>query len=103
MNEFFPLFIKSIAKNKIVVFDADGIYHLSQYPELFETIKDLRTIITPNKREMLLLQPYLNHSITEAIHYDSTAEEIQQLPELYNKSHEFSLLMKGESDFILGP
>ena len=50
MQEFFPLLVKSIAKNKVVVFDADGIYYLSQHPELFASIKDYKAILTPNRR-----------------------------------------------------
>jgi NAD(P)H-hydrate repair Nnr-like enzyme with NAD(P)H-hydrate dehydratase domain len=32
MHEFFPLLIKNIAKDKIIIFDADGIYYLAQHP-----------------------------------------------------------------------
>lgn len=32
MHEFFPLLINNIAKDKIIIFDADGIYYLAQHP-----------------------------------------------------------------------
>lgn len=32
MHEFFPLLIKHIGRNKVVIFDADGIYYLGQHP-----------------------------------------------------------------------
>lgn len=50
MHKFFPLLVKNIGKEKVVVFDADGIFYLTQYPELFEYLKDCKTIITPNKK-----------------------------------------------------
>lgn len=34
MNAFFPTLIKSLPDNSLVVFDADGIYFLSQHPEI---------------------------------------------------------------------
>jgi ATP-dependent NAD(P)H-hydrate dehydratase len=36
MNNFFPIMVKAIPDNCVVIFDADGIYYLCQYPFLFD-------------------------------------------------------------------
>ncbi|MCB0369548.1 MAG: hypothetical protein KDD45_08895 [Bdellovibrionales bacterium] len=35
MQHFFPRMVKGLPNDCIAVFDADGIYYLCQYPELF--------------------------------------------------------------------
>lgn len=67
MYEFFPHLVKSIGRDKVVIFDADGIYYLSQYPELAEHLKNCKTIITPNSREINYIKPYLNVDISKVL------------------------------------
>ena len=74
MQEFFPHLVRSIAKHKIVIFDADGIYYLSQCPELFDSIKDYRAILTPNKKELGYIKPYLNIDFAKNFIYTDTDE-----------------------------
>ena len=67
MQEFFPHLVRSIGKHKVVIFDADGIYYLSQHPELFKHLKDCKTIITPNHRELGFLKRHLNPEIEKVL------------------------------------
>lgn len=60
MHVFFKEAIKHIGKGKVVIFDADGIYYLAQFPEVMEHLHNCKTIITPNHREMSFLRPYLH-------------------------------------------
>ena len=71
MHAFFPELIKHIGRNKIVIFDADGIYYLAQYPETFKHLKNCKTIITPNNKEMSFLKPYLNFDYEDGLEYES--------------------------------
>ena len=77
MQEFFPLFVRSIGKEKKVIFDADGIYYLSQTPELFDAIKGHRAILTPNHRELGFIKPYLNIDLEKNFKIYKAMEEIQ--------------------------
>jgi ATP-dependent NAD(P)H-hydrate dehydratase len=56
MKEFFPILIKNLPEGSLVVLDADAIYFLSKHPELLPELKRLRTILTPNAREMTFLR-----------------------------------------------
>lgn len=47
---FFPKLIKAFPKDTLVTLDADGLFMLCQYPDLIETLKELRCIVTPNHR-----------------------------------------------------
>lgn len=101
MQQFFPLLVKNIGLNKPVIFDADGLYYLSMQPELFEFLKEHKTILTPNFKELGLIKPYLNIDLNK-INYNKIGAEIEQLPDSYNQLHHFGLIIKGEEDLILG-
>ena len=50
MHIFFPLLIKNLPEDSFVVFDADGIYFLSQHPDLLPELKRFKAVLTPNAR-----------------------------------------------------
>lgn len=56
MQEFLPLFIKNLPDDSLIVFDADGIYYLCHNPHLFDELARFRTLLTPNYRELAILQ-----------------------------------------------
>jgi len=58
MQEFFPILVKNLPDDCLVVFDADAIYYLCLYPHLFEELKRIRAILTPNHRELAFLQKH---------------------------------------------
>lgn len=62
--------MKHIGKNKVVVFDADGIYYLTNYPEVFPYLKECKTIITPNLKELNFLKPYLSFDYDTELQFD---------------------------------
>ena len=45
----------------------------------------------------------MNIDLEKSLAYEDNREEIQQLPEQYNRIHDFSVIVKGENDIILGP
>jgi NAD(P)H-hydrate repair Nnr-like enzyme with NAD(P)H-hydrate dehydratase domain len=51
MKSFFPKLVRNFKKDALIVFDADGIFLLSQYPDLLnELTKHHRVILTPNHK-----------------------------------------------------
>ena len=48
--------VKKLPENSLVIFDADGIYYLSQYPELYHVLRKHRAILTPNWKELQLIR-----------------------------------------------
>jgi NAD(P)H-hydrate repair Nnr-like enzyme with NAD(P)H-hydrate dehydratase domain len=67
MNEFFPKLVKKLPSHSVVVFDADGIYYLCQHPELFEELSRLKAIITPNKKELQMIEKALKIEIEPTV------------------------------------
>jgi NAD(P)H-hydrate repair Nnr-like enzyme with NAD(P)H-hydrate dehydratase domain len=67
MDVFFPLLIDSLPEGSIVVIDADGIYYLCKHPELFEKLKRFKTIITPNHKELAMLEKALEIDISSTV------------------------------------
>mgnify|MGYP000941435652 FL=1 len=63
MNIFFPLLVKNLPSDVLIVFDADGIFFLSEHPELLPELKRFRTILTPNARELTFLKKIIELDI----------------------------------------
>lgn len=60
MESFFPKLIRTInQEKKLLVLDADAIYYMCQFPELFGEIERGRVILTPNLRELGYLRKHL--------------------------------------------
>lgn len=67
MQEFLPLLIKNIPNDAVVIFDADGIYYLCHYPHLFNELSRFKAILTPNYRELAILQKVYKIDIDEIL------------------------------------
>lgn len=50
MHKFFPKLIEAFPESTTIVFDADALYFLCQYPQLFKKLSSLKAILTPNHR-----------------------------------------------------
>lgn len=101
MQEFLPLLIKNLPNDSIVIFDADGIYYLCHYPHLFDELSRFKTILTPNYRELAILQRLYKIDIEEILNKYSSGEEITEFPTSYAFPH-FKLLVKGTQDIVIG-
>jgi ATP-dependent NAD(P)H-hydrate dehydratase len=76
MQEFLPILIKNLPDGSVVTFDADGIYYLCHYPHLFEELKRLKAILTPNYRELAILQRLFPIDIDNILSKYHSNEEI---------------------------
>ena len=56
LDGFFPKFIRKFKKRTLFTFDADGIYYLCRHPDLFDVLKNHQAILTPNHKELNLIQ-----------------------------------------------
>lgn len=101
MQEFLPLLIKNLPNDSVVIFDADGIYYLCHYPYLFDELARFRTILTPNYRELAILQKVYRIDIDQILSRHSSSEEVQEIPNTYAFPH-FKLLVKGPQDVVIG-
>ena len=103
MHTFFPSLIKRLPENSLVVFDADAIYYLSQHPELFKVLSKHRAILTPNWKQLALLRKHIDLPI-EKIREKYTLKDNEEILELDidNKNLEFTVIVKGVNDLILG-
>jgi ATP-dependent NAD(P)H-hydrate dehydratase len=101
MQEFLPLLIKNLPDNSLVVFDADGIYYLCHKPYLFDELARFRTILTPNYRELAILQKVYKIDVDEILRNADSREEIAEISCRQAFPH-FKLLIKGPTDIILG-
>lgn len=94
MNSFFPQLVKALPSGCLAVFDADGIYFLSQHPELMAELSRFRTILTPNARELTFLQKVYNIDIEAIREQNKSEEELQEISSL-KEWPGFTLFVKG--------
>ena len=56
MTKFFPKLVRCLPKNNVIVFDADGLFHLTQEPKLFDELGEYeKVVLTPNITEQKYL------------------------------------------------
>ena len=97
MHTFFPTLVKKLPENSLVIFDADAIYYLSQYPELYNTLRKHEAILTPNWKELKLIRQDVDIPIEKILKKNKLreGEEIREID--YNTEHlGFTLLIKGK-------
>lgn len=100
MKEFFPILIRNLPEGSLTILDADAIYFLSHHPELLPELKRLRTVLTPNAREMTFLKSIMEVETESLLQQYQSSEEIQEIPGVALCSG-FTLFIKGREDLIL--
>lgn len=100
MDTFFPKLVRNFHKDSLIVFDADGIFYLCQYPHLFEELgKNHRVILTPNHKELGYLKKHLKFELNDTTE-ENGKEDIVRLDKC-SYDYGFNILVKGEHDYYL--
>lgn len=57
MAGFFPTLVRNLPEEDVIVFNADGIYHLCQHPELLGELKRYKkTVLMTNEKQWPMLK-----------------------------------------------